>query len=196
MVSCAHGNYPFDKLSRDERICAEKRAIKAINDHASIGFLTTVVEEEYNQAAGPLDPFGAAYAWCCFMCLDGVGRWANTNNYDGDIAYFFETGHKYQSKTNAMMNEIFSVEEMRHRFRYGSHSFVDKKKVRPIQSADMLAWLGATDIKHRLCGTTTMRKDFKALIEGTVTVHHHGEKGKFEEFQDYLSSLPPRLPLR
>lgn len=193
MSSCAHGQGPFKSLSMDERICAAKKAIKAIKDNALRGLVTTVVEDEYNQSVGPLDPFGAAYAWCCFMSLVGVAHWADKNNYNGDIAYFFEAGHAHQITTNKIMNSIFEVEEMRQNFRYGSHSFVDKQKVRPVQSADMLAWHGATFQKRLLGGRTTPRKDFKALTDGTDTRLYHGQKKALEDYRDHLQSLPPEI---
>lgn len=193
MVSCAHGNYPFDKLSKDDRICAQTKAINAIKNHAAHGFTVTVVEKEYNNCVRPADPFGAAYAFCCFMCLVGIEKWADKNNYDGDIAYFFEAGATHQATANKMLNSIFKNEEMRRLFRYGSHSFVDKKKVRPVQTADILAWQAALYQKRYLAGGTMPREDLKALIRGTDTTGFHADKTIFEGFQKFLNGIPPDI---
>jgi hypothetical protein len=41
------------------------------------------------------------------------------------------------------------------------HECIGLLKVRPVQSADILAWQGAKMLKHRLDGTHKMRADFR-----------------------------------
>jgi hypothetical protein len=49
--------------------------------------------------------------------------------------------------------------------RYHSHTFMDKEKSCPLQSADMLAYLSAKRLKgFRTQGTDVMRKDLEALV--------------------------------
>ena len=48
MVDCAHGNYPFDKLDRSERIQVETEMIGLIRKHMLFGTAITVNEQEYN----------------------------------------------------------------------------------------------------------------------------------------------------
>jgi hypothetical protein len=45
------------------------------------------------------------------------------------------------------------------------HECIGLLKVRPVQSADILAWQGAKMLKDRLDGTHKMRADFRALAE-------------------------------
>jgi hypothetical protein len=49
MVDCAHGNSPFNKLTKEERIAVESEMIAIIREHASFGFAVAVVEKEYNE---------------------------------------------------------------------------------------------------------------------------------------------------
>jgi hypothetical protein len=62
------------------------------------------------------------------------------------------------------MNRIFKDRGLRVGYRYASHSFVDKQKVRPVQTADILAWQQMTQSKRWLNNNPLMRKDFRALI--------------------------------
>ena len=113
----------------------------------------------------------------------GVEQWANENNFNGDIAYFFEAGHAYQPQANKLMNAVFKSEYFNRKFRYGSHTFVDKTKARPIQSADILAWQAATDIKRALSGFKARRADYLALLQ-TDTLEFLGTADIFREFRE------------
>lgn len=190
MVDCAHGNNPFNKLSLEERIAAETKAIQVIRKYMTHGFVITAVEAEYCEAMGVTDPFGAAYSWCCWMCLVAVGKWAETQNYNGDIAYFFEAGHKYQSRTDRLMMSVVQGDKMRQEFRYASHTFAAKRKLRPLQTADILAWHGAKFKKDRMTGVRPPRKDFEELVKGGKTQDFHGDMKMFQDFQTWLSEQP------
>ena len=57
-------------------------------------------------------------------------------------------------------------------FRYRSHSFVKKRCVRPIQTADILAWQSATFRKGQLKNINKPRADFLSLARNnTVTLN-------------------------
>jgi hypothetical protein len=164
MVDCAHGNHPFDKLDRDQRIAVESEMIQLIRQHMLFGTAITVDEVEYNGWYAR-ERIGSAYTYCCWQTLAGIRSWLERNNFQGEVAYFFEAGHKNHAEANAIMNMIFSQPELRSGYRYSSHAFVDKKKVRPVQTADIFAWLHANHFKRRARGEFKPRGDFKALVE-------------------------------
>lgn len=190
MVDCAHGNKPFDKLSPEQCISAEKDAIRLIRKYMTHGIAITACESDYNEAIKTGDPFGAAYAWCCWMCFIAVEKWADKHDYNGGVAYFFETGHKYQGRTNALVEEIIKIDKLRKSFRYASHAFAGKTELRPLQTADILAWQSATFTKNRLSGERGPRADLIALIKNGKTRDFHATKADFEGFQVWLSGLP------
>jgi uncharacterized protein DUF3800 len=192
MVDCAHGNPPFDALSMEERIDVQKRMIEIIKRHMSQGNIVWTRERLYDKCTDALATFGGAYTWCCYMCLVAVHTWAEDTNFDGEIAYFFEAGHKYQKQANALMHQIAKIPEIRRSMRYASHSFVDKVQARPIQSADILAWHGAVLGKRLLEGNTKMRADFITLCERD-THYLEGDAEEFMAFQRRLTALPPSL---
>ena len=62
------------------------------------------------------------------------------------------------------MDRIFKNPLLRANYRYARHEFIDKRKVRPVQTADILAWQQMTQSKRWLNNNPVMRKDFQALI--------------------------------
>jgi hypothetical protein len=164
MTACAHNNYPFDGLSRDECIEVEKEVIKLINEHALLGLAIAVNEHDYNVLFTRPDVTGDAYSFFCRQILAGVQSWIRRNDFEGDISYFFEAGHASQTRANAIMNRLFKDRRLRKSYHYASHDFVDKKIIRPGQAADILAWQQATQMKRWLKSDSRIRADFRALM--------------------------------
>ncbi len=163
MSSCAHGNYPFDGRHVSERIEVEKRMISIIRDNMLYGAAVSVDEQEYNSwVAKRL--IGSAYSYCCWQILAGISNWLRDNNVSADVAYFFEAGHASEGEADAIMRKIFSDNALKSTYRYVSHSFVDKQKVRPIQSADLLAWLHGNFLK-KMASRQRPRSDYIALVK-------------------------------
>jgi hypothetical protein len=182
MVDCAHGNKPFDKLCKQDRIIVATRMIELIKKYMTYGFSVTIEEDKYNSWIKQEYPlFGSAYTWCCWMSLVAVGSWVAQNNFDGNIAYFFEAGHRYQAEANRVMNETLDIGA----FRYASHTFARKVDVRPLQSADILAWQAALFRKRLMEGNSKPRADFRSLVARN-TVTFHGEKHLFDELHAKL----------
>ena len=157
MSSCAHGTAPFELLDKDCRVEIEKTLIGLIKTFASYGCAVSVEPSKYIHIM-PIDSrVGGSYSFCVNTCLQAVASWADESNYHGDIAYFFESGHRSQSEANGIMDRIFQIPEMRKRYRYSSHTFADKRKVMALQSSDLLAWQWHTDQKRRMRGSTISR---------------------------------------
>jgi len=168
MSACAHGAFPFDRMEKQERIEIATACIGLIKEHASRGFAISVVPFQYNAIIRRKRRFlGSAYSFCTRQCFSALAHWAKERKYHGDIAYFFESGHKSQREANALMEEIFNIPSERRRYHYSSHTFADKVKVRPLQAADLLAWQWFTDAKKRRNGKWMgPRKDLASLING------------------------------
>jgi hypothetical protein len=195
MVDCAHGNPPFDKMSMNERIDAEKRMIKLINDNALFGVVVSVNESEFDSWG--INEIGSAYTYCCWQALAAIKSWISENNFSGEVSYFFEQGHEHQSQSNSMMDRIFKDPSLKEQYRYLTHSFVDKKKVRPIQSADILAWLHANWLNKVLSGNHVMRKDFEALTNNSphnMLVANRMTMAPIIGYSDLLKGREPRIP--
>jgi Protein of unknown function (DUF3800) len=163
MTDCAHNTRPFNHLSRDECIEAQKAAIRLINDHALLGVAVAVNERDYNSWFEGENPAGSPYAFCCWQILAGIRAWITRHNFQGEIGYFFEAGHDSQGEADALMKRIFKDPGLRAGYRYAAHSFVNKETVRPVQTADILAWHWATQMKRWIKNDHRTRADFRAL---------------------------------
>jgi len=172
MSACAHGVEPFDALTLNQRIEVEKEMIALIKKYSAYGIAVTVEPKRFAAIMPDMPEIvGSAYSFCAHNMLVAVRLWADKTSYSGDIAYFFESGHRSQSEANAIMNRLFNIPEQRIAHRYASHSFADKQKVRPLQAADLLAWQWFTARKHGLKGRRELRKDCAALVANSQPVH-------------------------
>jgi hypothetical protein len=176
MSACAHGVRPFLSLTEDACINVEKEMIAIIKRSISCGLAVTVEPRQFSNIMPDSAAIGSAYSFCAHACLTGVQWWANENNYGGDIAYFFEAGHRSQSEANGIMNEIFTDKTLRAKHRYIAHSFVDKQKVKPVQAADLIAWQWYTDHVRRLKRSLRPRKDCYELMhdQNYHVIHYDG----------------------
>lgn len=173
MVDCAHGAPPhYDKLTLDQRIDLEKKVIALARNKSEFGFSVALTKEVYDSVAPKSLSmnFGGQYSFCLLQALIHVLNWANESKFDGEFSYFLEAGHASQREANGVLNKIFQFPETREVFKYASHTFGDKEKYLPLQTADLLAWLYANHLK-KLNEGKPPRKDFIALVRPDLDTH-------------------------
>lgn len=174
MSACAHGNPPFERLSRDKRDKVAREAIALIKKHAFAYAITTVNEREFvEKVPNQSDQFGhsSAYAFCVWNCLFHVQAACREYGLAGRKVYLFEAGHRHQSDANRIMNGIFEVPSLREDYEYKSHAFVDKDESALVQAADLLAWQAYQDRLRELDGRPR-RKDMASLVQMNGVVRH------------------------
>jgi hypothetical protein len=128
MTDCAGGYPPFDRLGKQGCIDVASEAIQLVRRYIAGGIMTSIYPSEYLEYAPDHELIGSAYSFCVHVSLTGVQHWAKRHNYNGDIAYVFESGHASQSESNRIMNKIFSSPQLRQSQHYVSHTFADKKR--------------------------------------------------------------------
>jgi hypothetical protein len=167
MSECAHGNGPFETLSKSARSQLVLRMIQIIEKYTIQGIAVTVSNDEFKGIIVKPGLIGDAYGFAAHVILAGVRSWISSNPLVSKVAYFFESGHSSQSEANEIMNMLFKNEELRVLYRYAAHAFVDKEDTPAVQAADLLAWQWYTDKRHELEGRPR-RKDCARLLN-----HHH-----------------------
>nr|WP_159059384.1 hypothetical protein [Rhodopseudomonas palustris] len=171
MVECAHGSDKFKTLGALERIDIATQMIALIRRFALFGVAVAVDQDEYrsifpNGSFPPGIPLSDPYSYCCHSCLVAVQGRLDRVGFKGSVGYFFEAGHNSASKFQGLMDQIFRSPDLKSQYRYSAHGFVPKTH-RPVQAADMLAWLHYTDLKNQLSPKfRPRRKDFIALCDG------------------------------
>jgi len=186
MVECAHGNRQFEGRSKDERIDVETRLIGLIKKYATQGYtisfelkFASLLPSAKQQGLEIVSP----YAFCCYFCLMALRSWANRTGYNGKIAYFSESGRASHAEANRIMNAIFTEPTLREFYRYGAHAFVDKKLVRPLQCADLLAWQWRKYRKDLLQGKEKARGDLLSLLKAPEHFSHHFDEKLIRELR-------------
>jgi Protein of unknown function (DUF3800) len=179
MSACANGSKPFDVLTIDQRIDAEKQLIAITKQYISYGIAITVIPKLYREIT-PDDPeiTGTPYSFLAHACLAAVSWWATERKCTGQIAYHFESGHRSRSEADRIMQRLFRQPKLREKHRYISHAFAEKKATPALQAADLIAWHWYTDEKRRITGSPVpSRKDCVELmmtVPGLFHALHYG----------------------
>jgi hypothetical protein len=162
MSSCAHSTGPFKGMCVKRCDEIARRAIELTRAYTESGFGVVISRADYEEVV-PVSMrgiIGSPYTFCLRLCLSHARHWAETKSgFQGRFAYFFEKGHRDASEADRVLRETYQARP--ERFRYESHTFVDKREVLALQPADMLAWHWYTHKKRN--PSLPPRKDFMAL---------------------------------
>lgn len=200
MVDCAQGAKPFDHLDKSERIDVATQMIALIRRYTAYGIAFAVNQDDHRaifpEGFFPPDvPLHDPYTYCCHSCLAGVQSWLDRTGFDGSVKYFFESGHRSAPKSAILMDRIFNSPNLSREYRYAAHGFVPKIR-RPVQAADMLAWLHYTDLKNLFSSTPRpKRKDFIALVEGKAVDTKIALRSHLENMRAQVDSLFQGSPM-
>jgi hypothetical protein len=93
-----------------------------------------------------LDGFRRAYATCCHLAMTTLGELIRVNNGIPAVAYFFESGDRYQAQSQRFISQITTAPLLKDSYCHKSHTVADKADARLLETADILAWEWA---KHR-----------------------------------------------
>lgn len=194
MASCAHNQKVFAKFTKAQCDQIARQAIGIVVDNLGFGFAVSV-EKKWQHLIPRHEFYDSPYSFACWLCLQAVSRIADMQKYYGDVLYFFEQGHESQGEADMMMKRIFANPSLKLAYRSAGHGFYDKRKVRPLQCADMLAWHWLTHSKkYRRAGIEDLRNtivpiraDFQALLGRKP--HEHYQMQVYDEFEIKLYFL-------
>jgi hypothetical protein len=118
------------------------RVVSIINDRISCAVSIAFKRDEFEAVVTPewLTRFGSLYGMCCYIGIHLTAQWADSVNYQGAIAYVFESGHQDQGVADVALKAIRTSPEHMRKARYGTHVFLDKATVYGLQAADVWAW--------------------------------------------------------
>ena len=183
MFECNNASDQFAGMTDNECLEVEKAVIELIRQHAVFGMAASISEATY-RLMSPIAHDERPYNPLCQWCMWEVGKWSDRNNFQGEVAYFFESGHADQKWTNQNLKRIDLESFIKSKCRYRSHTFIDKKKERGLQAADLLAWFARREGEYaerlRVGGKPEQRrKDYQSLIgfsEGELKQIEHRYK--------------------
>jgi hypothetical protein len=168
MVDCAHGTGVFKDLPKEERVEVVKELIALIKLFTLEGFSIFATASAFHA----IDDAQDIYSYCASSCASALQMFLKMGRVQGDIAYFFEQGHKSKGKayTNIAQKVKRSADTL---------TFAPKEDIRLLQAADLLAWQSTKYAKDWLYPTRRgekptrePRKDFQSLMEHDHSFMH------------------------
>lgn len=159
MVDCAHGTGIFANMDKAERIVIETKLIELIKAHTLEGWAIVAKRDNFKLSIEQPDPYSALVK----ICVIALQSFMHGQRIEGDMAYFFEAGHK--NKGDAYNHVAKMISELP-----ASITFAEKADLRLLQAADILAWQVAKFAKDDLSKKRPRRKDFASLLEHKHTI--------------------------
>jgi hypothetical protein len=80
------------------------------------------------------------YHFCALMMLPAIGLWAGQGRYRSPVALFYDQGNKLLDEYWRMIRRDFLDERAKEIYRIGSVTTGERKVVRPLQIADVIAY--------------------------------------------------------
>lgn len=200
MTDCAHHQGEYKKLCKQQCDDVSREAIEIIKATAAYGFVISVDSEDYAEIMQPLSKDSISdYSFCLLQTLSCIEVWADGTGFSGDVAYTFEAGHRHERDAHKTLENMYGDSASRDRFRISTYAFSPKKKVLPLQAADILAWHWLLEGYRQRLGDKRdrpVRKDLLALIR-PQDMSANFTREKLIEYRDSLirnsevSDMPP-----
>lgn len=136
----------YDGIGKDQQQRIFQDAVNVIGGWARTAIAGLVVIDDYEEAipnwAKKTAAFGDKYNFCFQMCLNLVFRWIEQRDppmQEGDrIAFIFDQRERGQEITSTSYSQIKKFRDPQDRM--GSLTFDSRKRVFPLQAADLVAY--------------------------------------------------------
>jgi len=198
MTDCALGFAAYKDMSMEERVQSEKLLITHIKRRSLFGFMISAPKLTYEQETAGLR-LVSLYTFLLQMSVIKIRDIAQAKGIK-QIAYFFESGHRFANEANALFNQMAEVPRAAKWFLYAGHAFVDKRNVLPLQAADMLAWQENHRRTRELQGHNKIRADFRALMRDNIDYFAEVQRSDIDQLVErrrrgflLKSEFPPEL---
>lgn len=148
-IDCFHmtdfnsGQKQFKGMKDNEKDILIDQLIRVITIRARVGIIAYFHVEDYRAVINemPESYIVKPYAVCSLACMDMVRRWASERGYTEPIPYVFDRGARYSGEFNVAYNlHLKDYAAASQEFLLGTFALEDKKRFKPLQAADVLAY--------------------------------------------------------
>lgn len=183
---CAQGAKEYDGWSIEKRLDAQKILLSIIHEHTIFGSAVSINIDDYFDIVGGSRDVPTPYAFAMIGGMNIVRNWIDRTDFRGDIAYILENGYKDQGNGRKFIDYLLRAEGNQADYHIVSFAHSSKKKVRPLQAEDMLAWYSNQEFSRYNKGNPIRRKDFDALLrpQDMHTLHNPQSLMEFREVLD------------
>jgi hypothetical protein len=145
MKNFAHSKKEFEGWNDDEpkRQRFIQRAVGIIKRRVRVPIGVIIDRDLYeNFVSTPARKvaFGNHYTTASYLCLLLTGAWAEYTSHRESVAYVFDRGNRHRTEFEEAFNKSKDVPELVQRYRLGSLSFEDDRKLEPLQASDLIAY--------------------------------------------------------
>jgi hypothetical protein len=140
---------PYGDWSKEQRIRFLQSLHEVIHKRTVQSFATTVnIEDFKNLSSEHKEVLGNPHVFAAKNCMKMIGFWTARNIMHDPLSYVFEKGSKHDKDLKKLFDEVPPKD--RQFFRVGQFQLEDKKKVRPLQAADVLAYETTKEVTRRI----------------------------------------------
>ena len=134
--------------------------------------MATGIEVEAIRAVVPPSDDTRPYFWCVIELLKHIARWAGKYAPGQNIAYVFEDGTQGKGQIMEALDYVRRHRETWAKYHIASYAFGDKRKVVPLQAADVLAYECYKELTNRRLQPSNPRPRRRSLVT-LLAVRHH-----------------------
>lgn len=172
MTECNQHEGIYAHLSEQECIAAATEAIELTKAYASRGVAISIDKSVFD-ALPEQGLWSTPYSLLCSNVMYGVVAWAKDAGFDGDVAYFYESGAMGWTQALEAMKKIKHESSVpRDGLRFSTVTVASKSKAIPLQCADLLAWNWHKQMGREARGILKARGDFRSLLKLKCELHH------------------------
>lgn len=177
MADCNKGHGDFNKYDDRQRDAIQRQFFEVLKANAPLCGVAASIELAHSDALPSYLEAGievvSPYTLLCYWCLELARSWILENDFEGEVAYFFENGHDKETEAAKAFRKMFSSPFIRQKFMHGSDTFRDKRKWPLLQTADILAWQYRRHETLRVAGKLGKRRaDFESLLDIPLRYTH------------------------
>lgn len=171
MTDFESGHGPYKGWPTGRRTHLIKKLCRCIKGKTLFSVSRAIIKKDYRVSKEKVDvlkPY-SAFTFSAVQCMRDITKWADANNRHDPIAYTFESGDGYDGELDAIRNEITGDENNRRRYRFCSLNTADKRRLSPLQAADILGYeIYKETINFHLANgePRTIRKCVRNLLMG------------------------------
>ncbi len=173
MTECNQHSGIYAHLTEQECIEAASEAIELTKAYALRGIAISIEKSVFSSLPAQ-SLWNTPYSLLCSNVMFGVVAWAKDAGFNGDVAYFYESGAKgWTQALEAMMRIKHESKAPREGLRFSTVTLASKSKAIPLQCADLLAWNWYKQMGREARGIMRYRGDFKSLKQLKCDIHHY-----------------------
>lgn len=132
----------YEGWTNEKRIRILRTLHSIIKKRVMAGFAVSLMLSDYEEIMTDEIKayFGNPHQFVTIACMRHIAKWHYEQNYKENISYVFESGSGYDADVMRLLTGVINDERQANVYRVNSCSIENKRKLLPLQAADILAY--------------------------------------------------------